>query len=272
MSRRSSRITSLKKGFFSFILIGFFAMGVTLSAPDSQAGFYRLQRLDFVNMGSPESEAEHEAAGWGPTEPDAHGGGWGGIDSDECDLPYWDSCDKKTRVTWAGDCSSDDCLPPADMASTNGEPDSYALFGRAARVVLDPNGGCWGWNCTSYQLRLRVLDGIGYDAFDVYVRNIKKDYRGRGRIPAKLRGDTLVHVYRFDPYSPENIDFKQEQEIWRVHVIDLTAYDAELNLRIEPNSLEVIIQAIGHPWNGFATYGQLAVDWVELRVRCRRRR
>jgi hypothetical protein len=241
-------------------------------------------RLDFVNIGTPGDESAHEAAGWGPIEPTTHGGNWGAIATESgCDLPNHSECDGLTRVTWAGDCFGaeipdvpnppNNCLAPAGSGSpsfafdpvSTSEPDSFALYGRAARVVLDPNA-LVGHGGKARQLRMRVLDGIGYDAFEVFIRNIKK-VNEEGQIPAKVQGDTAVLVYRFDPYAPENLKTKNnigKSELWRVHTIDLTAYENQLNLHTEPNELEVIIQATAVPWGLFLTYGQLAVDWIEI--------
>jgi hypothetical protein len=116
---------------------------------------------------------------------------------------------------------------------------------------------------------MRILDGVGYDAFEVFVRNIKK-VDDECQIPASLHGDTTALVYRFDPYAPENLSTKNVPEQWRVHTIDLTAYGNQVNLHSEPNALEVIIQSTAAPWglfyheNGQGGYGQLAVDWIEL--------
>jgi hypothetical protein len=258
----------------------------TCKPPGTGSAF---SRLDFVNIGTeqgPDGEKAHEAAGWGPIEPATHGGNWGDIGSGlNCDLS--DQCDGKTRVTWAGDCLDfnnelhpegiNRCLDPAGSGSplfaydppTTFEPDSFALYGRAARVVLDPNA-LVGHGGKARQLRMRVLDGIGYDAFEVFVRNIKKTINDAGVIPAKPGGDTAVLVYRFDPYAPENLMTKGKSEQWRVHTIDLTAYAGQLNLHSEPNALEVILQATAVPWglfykeNGQGGYGQLAVDWIEI--------
>jgi hypothetical protein len=38
--------------------------------------------IDFVNIGDPTSEAEHNLAGWGPVEPARSGGTWGGAGED----------------------------------------------------------------------------------------------------------------------------------------------------------------------------------------------
>jgi len=258
------------------------ASAETCKPPGTGPGF---AQLDFVNIGTengPDGEKAHEAAGWGPIEPTLHEGNWGNISSEgNCDLPDNNDCDRLTRVTWAGDCfgktellnqQNNRCLAPAGgfiefsydfKEGIITEPDSFALLGRAARVVLDPNA-LVGHGGKARQLRMRVLDGIGYDAFEVFVRNIKKTNNEAGVIPAKVAGDTAVLVYRFDPYAPENLKTKANAEQWRVHTIDLIAYAGQLNLHSEPNALEVIIQATAAPWELFLTYGQLAVDWIEI--------
>jgi len=259
----------------------------------------KLSRLDFVNIGTLLDETNHEAAGWGPIEPHAlHGNAvtWGGILTEpNCDLPDPTNCDREVRVTWAGDCFRAEegpggrlslgCLPPAGTKpfgafdpATSFEPDSFALLGRAARVVLDPNAK-HKKGSKSRQLTMRVLDGISYDSFEVFIRNIKK-VDEKGQIPAKPCGDTAVLVYRFDPYAPENLETKVIPEQWRVHTINLESYEGQLNLEDEPNALEVIIQSTAVPWGLFfrtATadgggYGQLAVDWIELIGAAKKRR
>jgi len=283
---------------FSSVLLFMFFFGVAVAATDpwkapapgciscpGPASIFG--RLDFVNIGTPEGSAGetiHQAAGWGPIEPIAHGGNWGEIGTEsDCDLRQPRECDRLTRVTWAGECfkikewgePDNLCIPPAGTKpgfafdpATPYEPDSFALYGRAARVVLDPNA-LVGRGGKGRQLRMRVLDGIGYDAFEVFIRNIKM-VNDECQTPARLHGDTTVLVYRFDPYAPENLSTKTVPEQWRIHTIDLTPYGDQVNLHSEPNALEVIIQSTAAPWglfyyeNGKGGYGQLAVDWIEL--------
>jgi len=275
-------VTFLSASLFILFLAVTGAQAEACKPPGTGPGF---GRLDFVNIGKekgPDGEEAHQAAGWGPIEPDLHEGNWGGIETESgCDLPDNKDCDGKTRVTWAGDCfgktellskENNRCLAPAGgfiefsydfKEGIITEPDSFALFGRAARVVLDPNA-IVGHGGKARQLRMRVLDGIGYDAFEVFVRNIQKTSDEKGVIPAKPGGDTAVLVYRFDPYAPENLNTKKKSELWRVHTIDLIAYVGQLNLHSEPNALEIIIQSTAAPWGLFLTYGQLAVDWIEI--------
>jgi hypothetical protein len=275
---------------FSSVSLFTLFLGVTVATADTwkvPGPSSIFGRLDFVNIGTaegPDGEAIHQAAGWGPIEPITHGGNWGAIGTESgCDLRQPRECDKLTRVTWAGECfkikrwgdSHNLCVPPAGTQPefsfdppTPYEPDSFALYGRAARVVLDPNA-LVGHGGKARQLRMRILDGIGYDAFEVFVRNIKK-VDDECQTPARLQGDTTVLVYRFDPYAPENLSTKKVPEQWRVHTIDLFAYRNQVNLNSQLNALEVIIQSTAVPWGLFyyeneqGGYGQLAVDWIEL--------
>lgn len=45
-----------------------------------------------VDIGDPSSEAGYNLVGWGPIEPDTHGGGWGGIAPGNCRV-IWDASD-----------------------------------------------------------------------------------------------------------------------------------------------------------------------------------
>jgi len=49
--------------------------------------------IDEIDIGDPVSEANHDIAGWGPIEPETHGGTWGGIAED----PEDQTC----RVIWS---------------------------------------------------------------------------------------------------------------------------------------------------------------------------
>lgn len=93
--------------------------------------------LDRVDIGDPVSEASHNLTGWGPVEPDAHGGGWGGISPGNC------------RVIW--DISDDD---------------------HSATITLDR--GVRPGAATAIQVR--HLDGIADDSFNVYVKDVHGSY------------------------------------------------------------------------------------------------
>ena len=91
----------------------------------------------YVDIGNPPSEVGHNLQGWGPIEPDANGGNWGGFGPDE---PYKGDC----RVTWES--------PAGD---------------RCAEVDID--FGCLAGDKT---LVLRHLDGLADDSYDVFIDGI----------------------------------------------------------------------------------------------------
>lgn len=104
----------------------------------------------------------------------------------------------------------------------------------------DPAGYCtftWhddGW--FARRLELRVLDGIGAQGFDVYVKN-----------PA----GKWIHVYQYHDQSPG--------ETWEVHEIYSFPAGKGQGPRVE---LKIVPK--NFPWAGFATWGQLAVDYIAL--------
>ena len=200
-----------------------------------------LKQLDFVDIGSEGDGGIHNLVGWGPIEPDPQDGFWGdiengGINAGDCDVT---SPDGKTRVVWAGN-----------------EPDSPFIVGRAASLVLTPVRGA------GKKINMRVLDGQDVDGngkllntFQVFVKN---------------KHGHWILVYAFDPGpsaesrpedgfcgGPEKLSDTAEE--WRVHSIWLPVNE------IRPGRpVEVMIQATGSAWDLFGTYGQVAVDWVEL--------
>jgi len=216
----------------------------------------KMRQLDFVDIGDITSEEGHYLQGWGPIEPKKHGGFWGDIENGGMNAPGCDfeaeTLPGQTRVVWAGDCDGE-CLFPSD-ALVEGEPDSPFLVGRAASLVLIPKKGA------ARKIHLRVLDGQAVDekgklldSFQVFVRN---------------KHDHMILVYIFDPGPPAESRLEggfcgektsATEEEWRMHEIRLPINE------IRPGRpIEVIIQATGSAWSGFDTWGQLAVDWVEL--------
>ena len=112
----------MKKNNFCFLFVAFvFVIGGAAWASD------------YVDIGNPTSEAAHNAVGWGPSEPVATGGNFGGI------------------ATWPGTCAviwhpnDDDPLAEVDMT-----------FSGSSEVV-------------SFQ----HLDGPADDSFDVYIEGVK---------------------------------------------------------------------------------------------------
>ena len=92
--------------------------------------------ITYVDIGNPASEAGHNPQGWGPIEPDANGGNWGGfnVTGEDC------------RVVWA-----DDEDPP---------------YAEHECATVDIDFGCLEGDKT---LVLRHLDGLADDSFDVYI-------------------------------------------------------------------------------------------------------
>ena len=89
------------------------------------------EQVDYVDIGDKDSEKGHRLRGWGPVEPDASGGNYGGIG--DC------------RVTWEP-----------------GTPDKVWRRGASFRMK-SPRG------CQATRLVLNVLDGLADDSFVVYV-------------------------------------------------------------------------------------------------------
>ena len=157
--------------------------------------------MDEVDIGNPGSEEGYDLVGWGPIEPTTHGGNWGGFGT------TGETC----RVVWY----VDDDTP------------GYAT------VKLKPLGAR-----KPQSIELRVLDGIGDDSFEVYVKNKKDTW-------------TYVYEYTSDPSTAE---------YWVVHTIAIPE-------DVKPSdgtfvTLKVVSTA--PPWSGFNTYGQLAVDRIAI--------
>ena len=103
----------------------------------------------------------------------------------------------------------------------------------------DPAGYCtfdWHDGWFARRIELRVLDGIGAQGFDVYVAN-----------PA----GNWTHVYGYDDQSAG--------ETWEVHQIYSFPAGKGQGSRVE---LKIVPKNV--PWAGFATWGQLAVDYIAL--------
>jgi hypothetical protein len=156
-------------------------------------------QCDYVDIGVSSSESGHDMISWGPIEPATHGGNWGDI-ADE---------DGTCRVVWD---------------SSDNDPE--------AKITLNP---C-GVQLTSQTLRLRTLDGLANDSFEMEVK-IKNTANGK--------------EYNYDWSGDTN-------EFWVTHEIALPNY---LNTG---DPIEVTIEAAGPKWAGFDTYGQTAVQWIEL--------
>lgn len=99
--------------------------------------WYHLFPIDIGTTGDVlGTEDGHNLLGWGPIEPDTHGGGWGGMN----DNLGFSSPDQKCRVTW-----------------TTGSDTSEASADFDTGIVSQDFMG------------INVLDGLGDDSFEVYV-------------------------------------------------------------------------------------------------------
>jgi hypothetical protein len=158
--------------------------------------------LDRVDIGDPNDEVGYDInePDWGPPEPFTNGGNWGGI-----------GAGKQCRVVW--------------HAASDPTP-------RCATLTLDTGGAGF-----ARHIKMRVLDGIADDSFNVYVKNPGGDW-------------VLVYSYTSDPST---------SEYWVVHHI--YSFPAGKG---QGTAIEIKIEATGAAWSGFPTYGQLGVDWVEV--------
>ncbi len=140
-----------------------------------------LNPLQALDIGDGQSENGYNLQGWGPVEPDTHGGTWGGIATDP------QSPDKKTRV--------------ARYKPTRETDDPSAGFS------LDAGAS------TGNLLQLRVLDGIADDSFDLSMNNkLFYSYMGKNNPESggfNLFGDNAGpieswHIHQiFVPYADE---------------------------------------------------------------------
>ena len=189
------------------------------------------KRVDFVNIGSPASEASHNLQGWGPIEPATNGGNWGNIANEtSCGLVSPQKCDKALRVTYASD-----------------EPDHPVINGRMATVKFNLKKQGWG---LIKGLRIRALDGIANDDFMVFIKGKRGQWHH-------------VYTYISDPSTAEVWKIhtiKLGPKFWRPTLLcpnHITCPNCD-------RSVEVAIMATGDTWGSHSTYGQLGIDWIEL--------
>ncbi len=100
-----------------------------------------------------------------------------------------------------------------------------------AMVTLFPHPG------STRGIVMRTLDGVADDSFTVFVLGKHGDF---------------VEVYSCDS-DPST------EEYWVVHEIEIPVNQIKAG-----RPLTVKIDATGSAWSQFNTYGQLAVDWIEL--------
>ena len=139
---------------------------------------------------------------------------------------------------------------PVEPATHGGNWGGFGASSEDCRVVWhdasDPTPGyatltldttALGETGFARRIVLRVLDGIADDSFDVYVMNPGGDW-------------ALVYEYTCDPST---------SEYWVDH--DIYSFPAGKG---QGTTIDIKIEATGDTWTGFDTYGQLAVDWVEV--------
>ena len=134
---------------------------------------------------------------------------------------------------------------PVEPATNGGNWGGFNATGENCRVVSysgDPTPGYATLTLDTdgkgfaRRIVLRVLDGIADDSFDVYVKNPDGDW-------------ALVYSY----------SDSSDSEVWKVHHI--YGFPAGKG---QGTTIDIKIEATGDDWSSFETYGQLAVDWVEV--------
>ena len=189
----------------SLAVLGCLALSLFLVTPTSMAEQDIV--LDVIDLGDDlESYDEHDGIGWGPVEPDEHGGFWGDIANDP------ESIDRTCRVIWYNESPTDD---------------------RSALITLFPHPG------STRGIVLRVLDGVADDSFTISVLGKRGNF---------------FEVFSYTDEPPIN-----DPETWYVYDIDIPVNQIKAG-----RPLIVKIRADGDQWSGFNTYGQVAVDWIEL--------
>jgi hypothetical protein len=107
--------------------------------------------IDRVNIGVPGSEAGHYLYGFGPIEPEKHGGNWGASD------PYRH-------------------VPPDDTCRviSSGEPGTYKSVSNNMQdwAALSLDFGCETSSGCTKTLHLRALEGIARDSFTVHIDDL----------------------------------------------------------------------------------------------------
>lgn len=158
-----------------------------------------------VDIGDTASEAGHDMDGWGPPEPSTHGGNWGGIGSEPGDC----------RVIWF-----------SHNAPATEDEYAYITLDRCER------------NGAATAIRVRHLDGIADDSFNIFVKNNHGDWISMGS-------------YTWSGNS---------SEFW----VETTFIIPDVSAIAHGRPIEVKLEATGTQWSGFGTYGQVAFDWIEL--------
>jgi hypothetical protein len=112
---------------------------------------------DYVDIGDPDSEAGHNLVGWGPIEPAASGGTYGGVD--DCRVIY--APGETEDENWATveldfgpmDALADKCLIARHLDGMSGT-DAFDVFVSDNYIgsYIDDNGGAENWILTEFDV------------------------------------------------------------------------------------------------------------------------
>ena len=149
----------------------------------------------YVDIGNPASEAGHALVGWGPVEPDAHGGGWGGIAGE--------SPPGKCRTIWS----------PSEATTVENWASLEIDFGTSPAVAKS--------------LGVRYLDGGSDDSFNILIDDTLFHwiYAPPGTetwrwVRIDVTGLTGVHTLKFEATAGQGTFFNPYGQVGidKVHV------------------------------------------------------
>ncbi|MEM4245062.1 MAG: hypothetical protein QXR60_02575 [Candidatus Nanoarchaeia archaeon] len=207
----------MKRGWLVLALVVVFAFFVIATYPTGS--------VDFFQVGDSADETVHKASGWGPVEPDTHGGNWGGLASSLDPLT-----DKKARVVWAPD-----------------EPDHFEERGAEFTMTVAKKCAlpfvCNRQFLRASTLKLKYLDGIANDDFVVLWKN------------TKTGNWEVIDVVVTDPSTDEQWLTRE------INLVDKIPAQARIG---GGKQLTFRIVATGNAWNLKSTYGQVAFDYIWL--------
>jgi hypothetical protein len=183
--------------------------------------------LDFLQIGNAASEATHKISGWGPIEPDIHGGNWGGLATDNDSLT-----DNKARVIWESNSGD------SDFFSDRGAEFTMTIPKRCDKAICNRQ-----W-MRAEKLNIRYLDGIANDDFVILWQNPKTEI--------------------WELFDVVVTDHANTAEIWKIKTLEL---EDKIPIQYRGGGgrqLRFKFVATGNQWALFNTYGQVAIDYIWL--------
>jgi hypothetical protein len=211
--------------------------------------------VTYVDIGNPSSEGQVVMSSWGPIEPTAHPGTWGGL-TGTARVVYAPSIgdgDMSAYMTFKTPTWTKPFQICVIQIIANGVTQlgySYpSYFGKCLDKMSGPYSDFLGRTIYLHQflqtrgyytpvsLTLLVLDGQATDSFRVFVNNIQ--------------------VYSYVHNAKKTCLPLATCEQWITHTITLPSLTSS-------STFQVQIQLTGSPWSQVNTYGQLAVDSVEV--------